>query len=330
MLMQTNLVNLMSEYLVTNPKTDYEKAYNDFLIGQKAKHGKYFSLGNALVYRTIMTEDNGTIQKLGENIIARKLNGTIIGNSSILPLIGRRSSFGRESLNRSVTDIQTLLSKHFTMIPFNVFTESGLDIKSFTVIEKNESETVVVEIDNVNYEENYDRNLGEYIDNGQPKKVDETRHFTGSCLFKVENNIYLFDIDREEIKHKIFNAFLVKIPENVSTVNDAYSALMPNEVKEAIKNKVKVDRQGEWFFIKQNNKQINEISDNLVIKPLSLQVNNNRPNRAELGFTIDGVTYVKGTISHSGREHRELQLKGWYRAIPNTATESFTITGDID
>lgn len=45
---------------------------------------------------------------------------------------------------------------------------------------------------------------------------------------------------------------------------------------------------------------------------------------------IQGKTYVKGTISHTGREHEPISLKTWHYAIPNTAIKSFTITGNID
>ena len=39
---------------------------------------------------------------------------------------------------------------------------------------------------------------------------------------------------------------------------------------------------------------------------------------------------VSGYVEHSGREHAKLVLKGWFKAIPNTSTRSFTITGDVD
>jgi hypothetical protein len=84
-------------------------------------------------------------------------------------------------------------------------------------------------------------------------------------------------------------------------------------------------RQGEWFFVSTNvDPKGNEI------KPMELRAGANRPNRAELGFQNGNETYVSGTITHSGREHAPLKLKGWYTVFPNTAIESFTITGDID
>ena len=89
--------------------------------------------------------------------------------------------------------------------------------------------------------------------------------------------------------------------------------------------------------------------DKDILRRVTLQAGPNRPNYA-MGISLDhdqavrghgvlddwqevrdrAVSYVTGKVEHSGREHAPLILKGWYRAVPNTATESFTITGDID
>ena len=63
---------------------------------------------------------------------------------------------------------------------------------------------------------------------------------------------------------------------------------------------------------------------------MKLQAGKNRPNYAQFGLQKDGLSYVKGEISHSGREHKTIVLDNWHIAMPNTAIDSFTITGDID
>ena len=65
-------------------------------------------------------------------------------------------------------------------------------------------------------------------------------------------------------------------------------------------------------------------------KTFELRAGKNRPNRAEWGINRDGISYVMGEISHTGREHKTIKLDGWHTAQPNTAISSFTITGDID
>jgi hypothetical protein len=43
-----------------------------------------------------------------------------------------------------------------------------------------------------------------------------------------------------------------------------------------------------------------------------------------------GKKYVTGKVKHTGREHKDLILEGYYEVYPNTSVRSFTITGDID
>ena len=324
MLQQTKLENLMLDLLVDKPKKDYEKAFNSFLKGEKVKHGKYFALGNALVYRCISTENQGTKQTVLQDIIARKINNIILGNASILPLIGRRVAFGNIRENNDETDIQRLMSDKLSMLPFNVFEEAGLSLEKLEIIDKSGEETINRRFDNPDYD---------YKKKDSPEYIFKDTHFTGASLYKIEDNYFLFDIDRNEIKHGIFNPFLVKLSKEVKTIKEAYESLKPIEVIEAEKQKLKVVRQGEWFFI-----PVELDEDNIPIKldrsgremRYILQAGNNRPNYAEHGTEIDGKTYVTGKVSHSGREHKDIKLVGWHRVIPNTAIESFTIEGDID
>ena len=61
-----------------------------------------------------------------------------------------------------------------------------------------------------------------------------------------------------------------------------------------------------------------------------LKAGNNRPNRVSKLYVEKGQNFVTGNVTHTGREHEPITLKGWHKAIPNTATKSFTITGSID
>lgn len=62
----------------------------------------------------------------------------------------------------------------------------------------------------------------------------------------------------------------------------------------------------------------------------TLETGNTRPNYVSKYLKIKEEVFVSGLVEHSGREHEPLTLKGWYIPIPNTATKSFTITGNID
>lgn len=253
-------------------------------------------------------------------------------------------------------------------------------------------------------------NKGEYTLN-----VDfvfaEPRHFIGACLFKVGKTSFLFDVDRQEVKHRLFNPFVAVVKGEPTNITEAYEMLKPEAVVAAEKKGLEVKRQGEWFFIparrlpaqkklplrklratakkvpsfeKAYSKQVKRsyigataryvpepgrhisesIIDQLVKAGISkrsiemynkqvdtaweakrlldehtrqgreqggtLRAGNNRPNRTTKMRTIGGETFVSGTVTHDGREHKELTLTGWYKAVPNTAVSSFQVTGDVD
>lgn len=267
------------------------------------------------------------VQVLQENTIATKIKQSnketvILGNSSILELVGRRVSFGHEVRNRTETDVQKLLSQKVPMLPFNVFKETGLNLNKINILEKGPKEKIV-------------RKVKKYNSKTQENEwIDETVHFTGASLFSIQNKYFLFDIDRREVKHKVFNPFLVELPKKVTTIKEAYRSLKPEEVWEAESEFKDVKRQGEWFFIPvdyngpADASRPEEVKWQGPIRRMILRAGQNRPNYATEG--VESKMYVKGEITHSGREHADLLLKTWHKAVPNTATKSFTITGDVD
>ena len=307
------------------------------------------------------TYDRGLCFKFRQeesNEIARKIivdgKPILLGNSSILPLVGRTVAYGNETLNRSETAIQReMASQGFTMIPFSVFVEAKLDLNKYKLIDRGNECEVVVSVEKP----------GNLINNYERIKVDETRHFTGASLFEVDGQVYLFDIDQNEIKHKIFNPFLATVNGKPKTIAEAYAMLKPKEVVQAEKKGLKVLRQGEWFFIKTKAPKVRKLSDKekLVIlgvqrfnnvadiigikkdekkankllegipKQGNIQAGTSRPNTVQRLLKQGKTTYASGLVKHTGREHKDLNLgKDWYKVVPNTSIKNFTITGDID
>ena len=274
-------------------------------------------------------------------MVAVKLpNGINLANTSILPDIGARVNWGHRRSNRFVTPIQRLVldRQDFQAIPFTLFEEMELDLRKFEQIDKAPPETVTVLIQ------------GKYsFEKNEYEKVEEQRHFTGASLFRVEDSYFLFDIDRREVEHKIFNPFVAKLPKAALTIKEAYELLKPQEVKDAEVKGIEVLRQGEWFFIKTEAPETREPTkedffellrvgarnfnglQKGIAGPVELRAGRSRPNNCSVAVQKDGVTYCSGTVTHSGREHAPLELgSNWYKPVANTSIGNFTISGDID
>jgi hypothetical protein len=317
--------------------------------------GKFRFEGNTFVHRTY--KDYGATEVL--DVVAQRIfkadgKPMYVGNSSILRGVGQSAAFGRVRSNRSETAIQRFMATFLPMIPFSVFVEAKLDLNEMQLVDRGPEQTVV-------------RNRTEWKNNREVKTKEKV-HFTGASLFKVGKEYFLFDIDRNEIEHGIFNAFLVNLAKPAKTIEAAYEALKPNEVKQAESKGLEVLRQGEWFFIpvdKRTNSKLDKLSS--FKGELALRAGNNRPNQTkgieflkngkpvpvpkvgkgkdadvENGWDIDrwrqkkgagrkgNTVYVTDFSKHSGREHKDLVLKRWYTVVPNTSTRSFQINGDID
>jgi hypothetical protein len=252
----------------------------------------------------------------------------VVGNSSGLSFVGSYQAWGRRYQGRGQQKVQRLLAEKIPMLPFSVFDQANLNIQNLTIVDQTPAETILRKFTKHNPV------------SGKSETVRENVHFTGATLFEVDGKQFLFDIDRREVKHGIFNPFLVKMPKPCKTIAAAYVALKPKAVRDAEKKGLKVLRQGEWFFIPTERKIKHDVWKSKdepgnwrsfkkgTARELELRAGPNRPNHAQMGNVK--LQAVKGRISHSGREHANLFLKGWHFAVPNTATESFTITGDVD
>lgn len=320
-----------------------------------ARFQNYFVDGNTLYFRT--TDNSLHIPKLIEHVIATKISHKgmqlIVGNSSVLPYLERKG----QRLNNKQTEVQRILSALIPMLPFSVFEQAKLDVQKLVIVEQAKDETVQLSTRNPKYKEKFNSDTGEMEPvNDEPETLLVPRHFTGASLFRIGSEFYLFDVDRREIEHGIFNPFLVNLPKAAKTIAEAYNSLKPQAVKDAEKKGLEVLRQGEFFFIPVDAKTNAGIEALLSagvhrgeLDSLTLSAGPNRPNYAHGIEVKDGArlkrsdlewnahrsvkadaVFVIGEVTHSGREHAPLELNGWYTAHANTAMKSFTITGDVD
>jgi hypothetical protein len=125
------------------------------------------------------------------------------------------------------------------------------------------------------------------------------------------------------------------------TVEDGYEVLKPEEVREAEAENEVVLRQGEWFFVRVDD--ILQTSLNILErkKPEKVEKNGLLPNREEarekrhkatrMVITDDGKVFARGTVRHTGGDHKMLKLDGgWYQVFENTQIAGWSARGDID
>lgn len=209
-----------------------------------------------------------------ERVAYKLTDGSVIFNANQLTYAVHYSYGRRQNRNGNQADCQRWLEElGATPIPFTLFNEiEGADVRDFSWVLKPKKEYVKIRQFRTN-------NRNESIPDGI-----SSRHFVGSCLFKIGEETFLFDIDRQELDHGIFNPFVTKLPKKAETVPEAYDLLMPDMVRKAINNKIDVKRQGEFFFIKH--------SDECPIKPELTKdewnIIRHPPSRTGYGISADG------------------------------------------
>lgn len=259
-------------------------------------------------------------RRIHKSLCAKKINGEFFGNASDISgheILGRGNHWRKESGRIRELMVQDRLSDFIPMVPFTLFKDSGLDIELLKIVEKGAEEKI---------------DIGRKDKNGNI----QLRHFTGAMLFSIGKSFYMFDIDRNEVKMKNINMWMSKLARPAKSIEDAYASLKPKEVSDAERFLGKpCDRQGEWFFIPV---QGNFKADDSLLDSTTGWSSNRRQvaklqakgNRAHFVSQISKEGYVRGTVSHEGMEHKNIELETWCRPIPNTAIESFKISGAID
>jgi hypothetical protein len=190
------------------------------------------------------------------------------------------------------------------------------------------------------------------------------RHFFGSTLLNVtcagKAHTLLIDVDRKELTHRRFNAFITACRGEPKTITQAYEGLKPKAIQAWEKKTGKPAlRQGEFFFIpctKQPKKKTSTMNDydknkardalkelgtanaKIALRELEATAisgtlygtNGTSAHTAECTFIQDGITYAKGKVKHPRDEHEELTLTTWHTVHPSTALKSITLGGAVD
>ncbi len=133
--------------------------------------------------------------------------------------------------------------------------------------------------------------------------------------------------------------FGCELPDQPQTINYAYTSLMPESIR-GIKG---VHRQGEWFIVPVDKKEVPEIQNCLLFRSLILPVTSEdaHPHRLVLvdgddydelitdgRIAPDGKIYAtRFSLYHPEHETKSLSDDQWYTFVKNTAIRSFSEDG---
>ena len=139
--------------------------------------------------------------------------------------------------------------------------------------------------------------------------------------------------------------FGVELPKKARSIDQAFDALIPAEVKQAYKNKQDVDRQGEWFAVSRKHTEVVDLTEAVITfatlnvheyaESTVVSLNRDHADSAHhYILTADGRVDSAGVVyafdaclQHEHRDHPDLHTKGWVSYHRNTATRAFSVKG---
>jgi hypothetical protein len=120
--------------------------------------------------------------------------------------------------------------------------------------------------------------------------------------------------------------FVAQLPRPVSAVPAAHRALKAHQVDAAEKRGLRVERQGEWFFVEILRHEVRELESKVRANPARLRrkvgiaqaasINRHgRPHVADEMFVIGAAIYARGDVRHP--DHRTVHIRDWRRVWAN-------------
>jgi hypothetical protein len=116
-----------------------------------------------------------------------------------------------------------------------------------------------------------------------------------------------------------------------TTVADAFQLLTPVKAR----NKVGVQRQGEWFSVPTIEEKVPSLDKCLASNNCCLNLPVAHPDShlheiqsVDIRLAKDGVIYaLDPVVKHNAGEHEDLVAQGWVMFACNTAVQSFSVEG---
>lgn len=154
-------------------------------------------------------------------------------------------------------------------------------------------------------------------------KVGDKWHRSGTVLLYDTKNKFSILVGQDEGTY-----FGCQLADNPKTVEKAFLSLMPAKIR----NLEGVLRQGEWFAVPIDEKNIPKVTDCILFDIIVLPIDDENSNyhRVESGaygrIGKDGTIYADSpSVYHD--EHQTLYCEGWVYFVKNTAVRSVSVDG---
>jgi hypothetical protein len=155
-----------------------------------------------------------------------------------------------------------------------------------------------------------------------------SHHVLGAVVFEHQRRFYLSSIDDQE-GWRVRAYFLCWLPEPVSTVEEAFEVLVPEQVRKARQAGVEVRRQGDIFAV------ATPLSTRQIRVPTQRCFRLFDSAHVAAEARVNGAVYIRGTLRHQPDDrrpqHSVLRLgRTWWMAVKNLALASWNAVGSVD
>lgn len=179
-------------------------------------------------------------------------------------------------------------------------------------------------------------NVAEWNPFSQTWTWETTRHWLGDSLIRAkvrgrrERALFLSSFDHQEARPLYF---LCELPRGCGarTVEEAYEALKPAQVKQAEAAGLDISRQGDMFAIPtelttREVKKLTPLGKGRIVKRPRFGVLGTRHTASEIVFATEGRVYARGTLYHEPEAFRDADHarrrmgdgRTWHLLVRNT------------
>ena len=136
------------------------------------------------------------------------------------------------------------------------------------------------------------------------------KRVTRTVRVSAQKRKFLVDFDERDL-------FLAQLPDAApaTTVKQAHAVLRNPELPDA--RAVKVQRQGEWFFVPATAEELAWISESQAFIKKKSRLGGWGPGKPHVADEYLGgdPMFARGSVRHA--DHAPVRLKGWHRVLPN-------------